>query len=330
MTHVMRAIVNLGFQLDGRRRCRQLDRAKPVRAQEQVLEYLVRRGRDTRFGRDHQFDQIRSVADYQRQVPIRTYEAFWNDYLRASFPVFDNLAWPGRIPFLALTSGTTQGPTKYIPVSAEMIACNRKAARTMLAIALRSRTGSRLFHGRLCVLGGCAALEELAPGIFAGDLSGIAATTLPPLLSRFTFPPLDIALEPDWDRKLSRLADLGRSERITLVSGVPSWLLQFFQRLLELTGKSTVAEVWPDLELVVHGGVKFEPYRASFRTILGSPRVQLQEVYPCSEGFVACGDPATGLLRSCAITGCSTSLFRPMRSIRNVPLVTGCKRPRSE
>jgi len=297
MTKVVQAIVNLGFQLDGRRRCRQLARANPFKAQEQVLKSLVRRARNTRFGKDHRFDQIRAVADYQRQVPIRTYEAFWNEYLAASFPVFENLAWPGRIPFLALTSGTTQGPTKYIPVSAEMVASNRKAVRTLLALALTARPDSRLFRGRLCVLGGCAALEELAPGVFAGDLSGIAATTLSPLLAPFTFPPLEIALEPDWDRKLFRLADLSRSERITLVSGVPSWLLQFFRRLLDITGKSTVADVWPDLELVVHGGVKFEPYRASFQSILGSPRVRLQEVYSCSEGFIACGDPANGLLR---------------------------------
>jgi hypothetical protein len=296
-TTVLRSIVNLGFHIDARRRCRQLDRANPVHSQKSVLHSLVRRARNTRFGRDHRFDQIHTVADYQREVPIRNYEAFWNEYLRANFPVFKDLTWPGRIPFLALTSGTTEGSNKFIPVSDEMMASNRKAARTTLALALESRPDSRLFHGRLCVLGGCAALEELAPGVFAADLSGIAAATLSPLLSPLTFPPLDIALDPDWDRKLSRLADASRSERITLVSGIPSWLLQFFQRLLDTTGKSTVAEVWPDLELVVHGGIKFDPYRDSFRKILGSPKVRLQEVYACSEGFIACGDPGTGLLR---------------------------------
>jgi hypothetical protein len=292
----VRAIVNLGFQLDARRRCRQLERADPVRDQEQTLLSLVRRAKGTRFGRDHRFDQVRSVADYQRSVPIRTYETFWNEYLRASFPIFENLAWPGRIPFLALTSGTTQGPSKYIPVSAEMLRSNRKAARTAVALALVARRDSRLFHGRLCTLGGCAALEELAPGVFQGDLSGIVAKTLSPLLAPFTFPPLQLALEADWDRKLTRLAEAVRTQRITLVSGVPSWLLQLFQKLREMTGKSTVAEVWPELELVVHGGVKFEPYRASFQRIIGSPRVLFQEVYPCSEGFVACGEPSSGLL----------------------------------
>jgi GH3 auxin-responsive promoter len=294
---MLRGIVNLGFKLQSRRRCGQLAQENSAQIQERMLHGLVKRARNTRFGRDHRFDQIRSVADFQRAVPIRNYEALWNDYLRASYPVFEDLTWPGKIPFLALTSGTTQGTTKFIPVSSEMLASNQKAALTTLALALHSRPKSRLFHGRLCVLGGCAALEEPAPGVFQGDLSGIAATTLSPIFAPLTYPPLDIALEPDWDHKLSRLAEGSRSERITLVSGVPSWLLQFFQRLLEITGKSTLAEVWPDLEVVLHGGVKFEPYRASFRTILGSSEVLLQDVYPCSEGFIACGNPATGLLR---------------------------------
>ncbi len=113
----------------------------------------------------------------------------------------------------------------------------------------------------------------------------------------YTFPPLELALETDWDRKLSELAARSVSERITLVSGVPGWLLLLFQRILELTGKRSIAEVWPHLELVVHGGVKFDPYRESFQAILGSPAIRLQETYPCSEGFIAFGDPATGLLR---------------------------------
>ena len=110
-------------------------------------------------------------------------------------------------------------------------------------------------------------------------------------------PPLSLALEADWDKKLSRLAEEAIAEPITMVGGVPSWLLALFQRVFDLTGKSTIAEVWPGLELVVHGGVRFDPYRATFLETLGSEGIRLQESYPCSEGFVAFGDPATGLLR---------------------------------
>jgi GH3 auxin-responsive promoter len=293
----IRRLVNLGFHLGARLRWERLAHADSVRIQEQNLLRLVGKGRHTRFGRDHRFGSIRSVADFQRAVPIRTYEALWDAYLRAAYPVFEDLTWPGRIPFLALTSGTTEGATKYIPVSAEMIASNRKAAQTALAFYLCSRPESRLFHGKTFFLGGSTDLSEPAPGIFEGDLSGIAAMELSPLLRPYAFPPLELALETDWDSKLSKLAARSVAEPITVVSGVPGWLLLLFQRILESTGKNTIAEVWPQLELIVHGGVKFDPYRESFQSILGSPAIALQEVYPCSEGFIAFGDPATGLLR---------------------------------
>ena len=293
----IRHLVNLGFHLDARLRTARLEELDPIRTQARTLRRLIRHARSTCFGRDHQFDRIDSVARFQSAVPIRTYECLWNDYLRDRYPVFENLTWPGRIPFLALTSGTTQGATKYIPVSAEMVASNRKAARTMLAYHFRSNPESRLFEGRLFFLGGSAELRQAAPGVSEGDLSGIVTVELSPFFRPYTFPPLEIALEPDWDRKLSRLAEQSSGERITLVSGVPSWLLMLFQRILEQTGKATIADVWPDLEVVVHGGVKFDPYLESFRSILGSPRIRLLETYACSEGFVAVGDPRTERLR---------------------------------
>jgi hypothetical protein len=265
--------------------------------QERGLLALVRKARRTRFGHDHQFERIQSVADFQRQVPIRTYEAMWEAYFRDAYPRYENLTWPGRVPFLALTSGTTQGATKYIPVTAEMLVANRKAAQTMIAYHLRARPDSRLFAGRMFFLGGATALEEPDPGVRQGDLSGIAAVALSPLLLPYTFPPVELALESDWDRKLAKLAEQSISEPITLVGGVPSWLLLLFERVLERSGKSTVAEVWPRLELVVHGGVKFDPYREPFRSILGSADIRLEETYPCSEGFIAFGDFETGLLR---------------------------------
>ena len=267
--------------------------------QARTLHRLVRTARFTRFGRDHGFASIRTVDDFQRAVPLRTYEDLWTDYLEARYPVFEDLTWPGRIPYLALTSGTTQGATKYVPVSREMLASNKKAGQTLVAYHLASRPESRLFHGRMFFLGGSSDLESPAPGVEQGDLSGIAAKELSAFLRPYAFPPLELALEPDWDRKLERLAQRSRDEPITLVGGVPSWLLALFQRLLELTGKATIAEVWPALELVVHGGVKFDPYCEAFRAILGSDRIQLQESYPCSEGFIAIGDPASGRLRLC-------------------------------
>ena len=294
---VVRSLVNFGFRMGGRMRVAELAASSPVDAQRVQLGRLVKRAARTRFGRDHGFAEITTPAQFQAQVPIRTYEQLWNDYLRDHYPVLDDLLWPGRVPYFALTSGTTLGPTKYIPVSREMTASNRKAARTMLAYYMAQRPDSRLFHGKVFFLGGSTRLETPARGVQAGDLSGIAAIEIEPLLRPYTYPPLELALESDWDQKLARLADQSRNEPITLVGGVPSWLLMLFERVLAITGKSTIAQVWPNLELVVHGGVRFDPYRDAFQAILGSPSIQFQETYPCSEGFVGFGDPRTGLLR---------------------------------
>ena len=294
---LVRAAVNQGFHQYARRRTARLAQSDPVAVQERTLRVLVRQARKTRFGRDHGFARIGSVEEFQAAVPLRTYEDLWKLYLKDQYPIFDNLTWPGRVPYLALTSGTTQGATKYIPVTRAMVASNKKAARTMVAYHMADRPASRLFQGRIFFLGGSTELEQPAPDVRQGDLSGIAALDLTELLRPYTFPPIDLALEPNWDRKLALLAERSLNEPITLVGGVPSWLLALFQRLLDLSGKSTIAEVWPTLEVVVHGGVKFDPYREAFDQVLGDPKVRLQETYPCSEGFIAFGDPATGFLR---------------------------------
>jgi hypothetical protein len=291
-----RAAVNAGFHVFASRRIKQVARLD-TEIQRRTLLDLTARAAKTRFGRDHDFDSIRSIDDFQRHVPLRTYEDLWNSYLESRYPIFDNLTWPGRMPYIALTSGTTTGVTKYIPVSHAMVRSNQKAAKTMIAAFLHTRPESRLFHGKLFFLGGASDLETPAPGVGQGDLSAIAAKTVGSWLRPYTFPALEVALEPNWDRKLKRMVQGSLSEPVTLVSGVSSCLVSLFQRVLEQSGKRTVAEVWPTLEIVVHGGVKFDPYREPFATLLGSDRVFLMESYPCSEGFVAHGEPETGLLR---------------------------------
>jgi hypothetical protein len=292
----VRRLVNAGFHTFARARIARV-RTLGAETQRRTLLELTARASETRFGRDHGFGSVRSIEDYQKRVPLRTYEDLWKAYLEPHYPVFDNLIWPGRIPFIALTSGTTTGVTKYIPVSKEMVRSNQKAAKTMIAAFLNSRPASRLFLGKLFFMGGASDLEKPAPGVGQGDLSAIASKTVGQWLEPYTFPPLEVGLEPNWDRKLARMSETSLDQPITLVSGVSSCLVSLFQRVLELSGKRTVAEVWPTLEMVVHGGVKFDPYREAFATLLGSDRIFLMESYPCSEGFVAHGDPETGLLR---------------------------------
>ena len=293
---VGRAVINRGFHAYAHHLAHRPGRTAADQQQNQ-LRQLVRTARATQFGRAHDFGSIRTVTDFQERVPLRTYEDLWRDYLASRYPILDSVTWPGRMPFFALTSGTTQGATKFIPVTRAMVRSNRVAAQRMVAAHIAARPGSNLFGGKIFFLGGSTSLEEPAPGVRQGDLSGIASSEADAWLRPFQFPPLDLALEPDWDRKLTLLAERSAREPITLVGGVPSWLLALFGCLLAITGKSTVAEVWPRLELVVHGGVAFAPYRSAFDAILGDPSIRLQETYPCSEGFIAYGDPATGFLR---------------------------------
>ena len=157
----VRAAVNGGFHAYARRRVRQLARLDPARTQERVLLDLVRTAAATRFGRDHGFGSIRSVADFQARVPLRTYETLWRDYLKAAYPRFDSVTWPGLVPYLALTSGTTQGATKYIPVS-QSDGCvePQGRARRWWRTTWRSRPDSKLFRGKIFFLGGSTNLES--------------------------------------------------------------------------------------------------------------------------------------------------------------------------
>jgi hypothetical protein len=276
-----------------------LERRSAAAQQEQTLHRLVRQAARTRFGRDHGFATIRTVADYQSRVPLRDYEAFWGEYWRPAFPHLTNCTWPGPVPYLALSSGTTTGGTKYIPVSAEMLTSNRRAALTTLAWFRAAHPDAALFTGRMFFLGGSTDLSRPDPSFpqtHAGDLSGIASREVPTVLRPYTYPPPDLALLSDWEEKLDRLAMQSATLPITLVSGVPSWLLVLFERLRKLTGRERIAEVWPTLRVVVHGGTRFDPYRGLFRRLVGEG-VHFLETYPASEGFIAAEDPRHGLLR---------------------------------
>jgi hypothetical protein len=277
------------LRLVAARRLRQLRAMDPAATQEALLRGLVRRAAGTRFGRDHGFAAIRGVADFQRAVPLRTYEALHADYLRDALPVLEDVLWPGRTPYLALSSGTTSGRTKQIPVTREMVRANRGAAIDVLAWHLAAHPRARPFAGLSFMLGGSTALEEVAPGVRAGDLSGIAAHEVPGFLRRWSWPPEEIALMAAWDAKLDRLSREAPAGAIRALSGTPSWLLVLFERLAARHGMPPL----PALELLIHGGVAWPPYRERIAPFL-PPGCATREVYPASEGFVAIADRGDG------------------------------------
>lgn len=269
---------------------RSLERIDGVKSQEETLKYLLGKAANTRFGKDHGFGRIKTIEDFQKAVPLRDYDAFWDEYWKNPFPEIENVSWPGRIPFFALTSGTATGATKYIPLTAEMLRSNQKAALTLLGSYYLESKMKNLFRGYFFFLGGSTALRDHGHGIYSGDLSGITASKAPFYLTSFTFPPKELALIGDWEEKLVQLVDASKDLDITAISGVPSWVLLLFSEVKRITGKDQILDVWPNLSLVINGGVKFDPYENTFRKQIGNEDVQFLETYPCSEGFIAFED----------------------------------------
>ncbi len=235
------------------------------------------------------------MASYQRRVGLRGYEAFWQEWWSAGFPEIGGVTWPGPIRFFAHSSGTTTATTKRIPLSPAMLRSNRLAALDVLAWHFAARPDSRLPGGKNVFLAGSAALQQLAPGIRAGDLSGVVAGRSPWWARGRALPPPAISRLTDWREKMARLAPLALAADVTSVSGTASWMLLFFEAAASLRPPgATLAELFPSLELLVHGGVGFAPYRPRFAEWLQGSGAVTREVYAASEGFIAVADRGDG------------------------------------
>ncbi len=288
------------LRLYARRRLRELEAMEPQQTQRRVLSSLIRRGRRTQFGRDHGFSGAWSLDEYRSRVPLRDYDAFWQSYWQAPFPRLADCTWPGLIPWFAVSSGTATGTTKHIPVSREMHRSNVRAGADLLTHHLANRPQSRLFAGRVFMLGGSTGLVRQAPGVFSGDISGIEAAAMPGWARLRYFPPRELEGIADWQVKIDRFAERSLDTEISAVAGTPSWLLIFFERLIEIAGARRggvarrIADIYPALELLSHGGVAWAPYRDRFAALLEGSRAETREVYPASEGFFAIADRADG------------------------------------
>jgi hypothetical protein len=278
------------------RRRRKIAALDPAAAQEAVLLSLLKRAAGTKFGREHGFDSIKSVAEFQARVPLRNFDAMWGDYWKAGFPRFQGVSWPEHTAFIAQSSGTTSGKTKYLPVTPSMRRSNARAAFDVLVHHFAAKPRSHAYGGKSFMLGGSTALTEEAPGIYSGDLSGIAVKRLPFWARPYMFPDPKLALMADWQEKVEKLARASIDLDIRSLSGTPSWVLVLLDRLRALrdgrgeTGKP----LWPHLELFVHGGVNFAPYRARFQKMFDGLDVDMREVYAASEGFIASADRGFG------------------------------------
>ena len=277
-------------------RCWQLARQNPVEAQLKQLFRLLHKARLTRFGRDHSFENISSVIDYQRCVPLRKWEDFWTEYWEQAFPFLNYSTWPGQVNFFTVSSGTTSGGTKYFPYTPELRRSNIVAGMDILVHHLANCPKSKVLGGKCFMLGGSTDLVEQAPGIFSGDLSGISNRELPTWVRPFFFPPVGLAKVSDWEQGISRMAIECVNHDIRMVAGVPAWMLILFEKVrahLKLESVRLI-DLFPKLELLVYGGVRFDPYLERFKRLLDGSQADLREVYPASEAFMAVADRGPG------------------------------------
>ncbi len=278
------------------RRLAKLDRMDPAATQQRTLLALVEAARRTNFGQEHGFDEIHSVADYQARVPLRSFEDFWADYWKAAWPVLDRVTWPGRIPFFARTSGTTTGRTKFIPITKQIIKGNERAGFDLMCFHLAQRPESRPLSGKSFIVAGSAALEEVSPGVFSGDVSGINTKLMPSWVSRRILPAGEHALISNWDEKVQVLSRQALEHRITMVSGMCNWLLAMLDAIRQRRREAGLGDgpTLPDLQLMIHSGVPMDLYSERLGAHLEGTAVETRELYAASEGFIACADRGPG------------------------------------
>jgi hypothetical protein len=258
---------------------------EPYRFQHQIFDQLVKTGKSTRFGKDHNFSLIRNYDDFKKNVPVRDYEDF-KIYIDAITRGEPDILWKGKPAYLAKTSGTTSG-TKYIPITAESVPNHMDSARNALLSYVHETGRASFLDGGLIFLSGSPALEEKG-GIKTGRLSGIVNHHVPAYLRSNQKPAYETNCIEDWEAKLEKIIDETLGHDMTLISGIPPWVQMYFDRIQLRTGKK-IKDVFPNFSMFVYGGVNFEPYRAKLFESIGK-KIDSVETYPASEGFIAYQD----------------------------------------
>ena len=261
----------------------------PADAQREVLQDLVTTAQYTQFGHQYGFENLFNVKNFKQVVPVHEYEDI-KPYIERMMKGEENVLWPTPINWFAKSSGTTSDKSKFIPVSEESLRDGHyKAAKDVLTLYYNNFPASDLLTGKGLVIGGSHQVTSLDEEIHFGDLSAVLMQNAPFWSNWIRTPDLSIALMSEWESKIEKMAESTIPENITSISGVPTWTIVLFRRILEITGKSCIAEVWPNLELYLHGGVSFVPYREQMHQLVGKP-INYLEMYNASEGFFGAQD----------------------------------------
>lgn len=258
----------------------------PFDAQREVLQELVTSAQYTEFGRKYNFTNLFNVRDFKNAVPVHEYDDM-KPYIERIMQGEQEVLWNTPIFWFAKSSGTTSDRSKFIPISQESLEdCHYKASKDVLTMYYQYKPDSTLLTGKGLVIGGSHSINPMNSEAHYGDLSAVLFQNSPFWAHWLRTPDLSVALMDEWESKIEKIAEATIREEVTSVSGVPTWTLVLFRRILEITGKSHMAEVWPSLELYMHGGVSFEPYKEQFQKLIGK-NIHYLEMYNASEGFFA-------------------------------------------
>lgn len=262
----------------------------PEEVQLEWMKRLVDTAKNTTFGASYDFKSIRTPEDFKSRIPIHNYDAL-KPYIDRTLKGEQNILWPTEIKWFAKSSGTTAGKSKFIPVSQEaMEECHYKGGKDLLSIYCNLNPDTQIFTGKGLTMGGSHQANITGSDSFIGDISAVLMQNLPFWAQMIRTPELSIALMDKWETKIERMVETTINENVTSISGVPTWTLVLAKKVLEVTGKNNLLEVWPNLELFIHGAVSFTPYREQFRELLPSDTFNYLETYNASEGFFGIQD----------------------------------------
>ena len=281
------SLTNIAEKLFFRARQHELERhfndAEAMQAE--VLDYLVARGKNTEYGRNHLFGTIKGYEDFAQNIPVNTYEELKEDIDRMRHGE-SNVLWPGQVKWYAKSSGTTNDKSKFIPVSADGLKQSHyQGGKDVVAFYLENNPASRVLDGKALILGGSHSPNYNLTDSLVGDLSAILIENINPLANLIRVPKKQTALLSDFEVKRDRIAHETLRSNVTNLSGVPSWMLSVLVRVMELSGKQHLEEVWPNIEVFFHGGIAFTPYREQYKKLITKSSMHYMETYNASEGF---------------------------------------------
>lgn len=259
-----------------------IDRSSSV--QEENLSYLLEHGRNTLIGSEYNFDKIDGISEFQKRVPVFRYEDLRPYLDKIIIDKKSNVLWDTPIRWFAMSSGTTNDKSKYIPVTREsLVNCHYRCGRQMLGLYTNQYPDSSFVFGKTLVIGGSQQVNNIGDGIFTGDISAVLMKNLP-FLVKLARTPEELAMIPDWEKKLEQLSLYARKEDVRALLGVPSWMLVLLKKIVSDTGHS-IPELWKNIEVFFHGGVSFTPYHEQYEEIIPTGNMRYWETYNASEGF---------------------------------------------